>query len=36
MFFVTLTAASLYSLLAPFFPTVAGECTAPGVIQDQA
>jgi len=24
MFFVTLTAASLYSLLAPFFPTVAG------------
>ena len=27
MFFVTLTAASLYSLLAPFFPTVAGVCT---------
>lgn len=26
MFFVTLTAASLYSLLAPFFPTVAGAC----------
>lgn len=24
MFFVTLTAASLYSLLAPFFPSVAG------------
>ena len=26
MFFVTLTAASLYSLLAPFFPSVAGAC----------
>ncbi len=28
MFFVTLTAASLYSLLAPFFPTVAGACVS--------
>ena len=29
MFFVTLTAASLYSLLAPFFPSVAGASPAP-------